>query len=90
MMIKDRFQNEGNDVKTVGVAIDNQLHFDNLYFASICLKLNKRLSALGRLAKLLSFNKNYSFLKLIFTSVTTNIFLFSFITFITLNIFLFS
>ena len=63
-MIKGRFQNESNDVKTVGVAIDNQLHFDNLYFASICLKLNKRLSALGRLAKLLSkLLSNYLLIK---------------------------
>ena len=51
-----------SDVKLLDPAIDNKLNFDS-HIASICLKVTKILSALGRLAKLLSFDKNCPFLK---------------------------
>ena len=53
---------KSSDVKLLGAAIDNKFNIGS-HIANICLKVTKRLRALDRLAKLLSFDKNYSFLK---------------------------
>ena len=47
---------ETNTVKLLGVTIDNNLKFDS-HIANICSKANRKLSALTRVAKFLSFQK---------------------------------
>ena len=43
---------ESNEVKLLGVIIDNKLKFDS-HIANICCKANQKLSVLSRLAGLL-------------------------------------
>ena len=47
---------ESNDVKLLGVTIDRDLKFDK-HVLKFCSKANQKLSALSRVANLLSFNK---------------------------------
>ena len=47
---------ESNDVKLLGVAVDRDLKFDK-HVLKLCSKANQNLSALSRMANLLSFNK---------------------------------
>ena len=47
---------ESNDVKFLGVTIDNNLRFDK-HLSNICLKANRKLSALTRVAKFVPFKK---------------------------------
>ena len=47
---------EGNNVKLLGITLDNNLRFDK-HVSNICLKTNRTISALTRLAKFLSFKK---------------------------------
>ena len=53
---------ESNDVELLGVAIDNNLRFDK-HVSNICLKANRKLSALTRLAKFVAFKKRHFFKK---------------------------
>ena len=53
---------ESNVVKLLGVTIDNHSKFDN-YVTTICSKSNRKLSALARVAKFLSFQKRYTLFK---------------------------
>ena len=41
---------ESNNVKLLGITIDNELRFDK-HVSNLCLKANRKLSALGRLAR---------------------------------------
>ena len=50
---------ESNDVKLLGVTIDRDLK----YVLKLCSKANQKLSALSRIAKLLSFNKRRTLFK---------------------------
>ena len=47
---------ESNEVKLLGVTIDNKLKFDR-HIANICFKANPKLSVLNALASLLTFDK---------------------------------
>ena len=47
---------ESNDVELLGVTIDNNLRFDK-HLSNICLKANRKLSALTRVAKFVPFKK---------------------------------
>ena len=47
---------ESNDVELLGVTIDNNLRFDK-HVSNICLKANRKLSALTRVAKFVPFKK---------------------------------
>ena len=50
---------ESNDVKRLGITIDRELKFDK-HVLNLCSKASQKLSALSRMAKLLSFNTNLS------------------------------
>ena len=56
---------ESNEVKLLGVTVDNKLKFYS-YFANIYFKANQKLRALSSLAKLLSFNKEIILFKACF------------------------
>ena len=45
---------ESNNVELLGVTIDNNLRFDK-HVSNICLKANRKLSALTRVAKFVPF-----------------------------------
>ena len=62
---------ESNDVKLLGINTDRDIKFDK-YVLKLCRKANRSLSALSRMAKLLSFNKR----KIPFSGVS--IYLFSY------------
>ena len=47
---------ENNDFKLLGITTDRDLKFDK-HVLKLCSKANQKLSALSRMAKLLSFNK---------------------------------
>ena len=47
---------ESNDVRFLGTTLDNNLKFDK-HLSNICSKANRKLSALPRVAKFLSFKK---------------------------------
>ena len=47
---------KSNDVELLGVTIDNNLRFDK-HVSNICLKANRKLSALTRVAKFVPFKK---------------------------------
>ena len=47
---------ESNDVELLGVTIDNNLRFDK-HVSNICLKANRKLSSLTRVAKFVPFKK---------------------------------
>ena len=47
---------ESNDVKLLGITLDNNLKFDK-HVSNICSKANRKLSALTRVAKFLPFKK---------------------------------
>ena len=47
---------ERNEVKRLGVTIDNKLKFDS-HITNICFKANQKLSVLSRLAGLLTFDR---------------------------------
>ena len=51
-----------NDVKLLGVTIDRDLKFDK-HVLKLCSKANQKLSALCRMANLLSFNKRRTLFK---------------------------
>ena len=51
---------ESNDVKLLGVTVDRDLKFDK-HVLKLCTKANQKLSALSRMANLLSFNKRTLF-----------------------------
>jgi len=53
---------ESNSVKLLGVTIDNDLKFDK-HVSNICLKANRKLSALARVSKFLSFQKRRTLFK---------------------------
>ena len=53
---------ESNDVKLLGVTIDRDLKFDK-HVLKLCSKANQKLSALSRMANLLSFNKRRTLFK---------------------------
>ena len=53
---------ESNDVKFLGVNIDRDQKFDK-HVLKLCSKANQNLSALSRIAKLLSFNKRRTLFK---------------------------
>ena len=53
---------ESNDVKLLGITIDRDLKFDK-YILKLCGKANANLSAVSRMAKLLSFNKRRTLFK---------------------------
>ena len=52
--IRSRYILEENDFQLLGVAIDYNLRFDK-HVSNICLKANRKLSALTRLANILLF-----------------------------------
>ena len=47
---------QSNDVELLRVTIDNSLRFDK-HVSNICLKVNRKLSALTRVAKFLPLEK---------------------------------
>ena len=47
---------ESNNVKLLGITIDRDLKLDK-HVLKLCIKANAKISALSRMAKLLSFNK---------------------------------
>ena len=53
---------ESNGVEGLGVTIDNNLRFDK-HVSNICLKANRNLSALTRVAKFVIFEKRCIFVK---------------------------
>ena len=53
---------ESNDVELFGVTIDSNIRFDK-HVSNICLKANRKLSALTRVAKVVLFEKGIYFLK---------------------------
>ena len=53
---------ESNDVKLLGITLDNQLKFDK-HMSNICSKANRNLSDLTRVAKFLPFKKRRIFFK---------------------------
>ena len=58
---------ESNEVKLLGVTIDNNLRFDK-HVSNICLKANRKLSALTRVAKFVPFGKRRIFLNVFIES----------------------
>ena len=52
---------ESNDVKHIGITIERDLKFDK-HVLKLCRKANQKLSALSRIAKLLSFDKRRTLL----------------------------
>ena len=58
---------ESNEVKLLGVTIDDKLKFDS-HNANICFKANENLSVLNRLASLLTFDKKRIVFKAFFES----------------------
>ena len=62
---------ESHDVKLLGITIDRGLKFDK-HILKLCSKANQKFSALSRMAKLLSFNKGRTLLKLLW-SLSLNI-----------------
>ena len=52
---------ESNDVKLLGVTIDNNLRFDK-HVSNICLKANRKLNAFIGVAKFFSFFKKQVFI----------------------------
>ena len=46
---------ESNDVKLLGITVDNDLKFGK-HVLKLCSKANQKLNALSRIAKLLSFS----------------------------------
>ena len=75
---------ENRTVKLLGISIDNELKFDK-HLSHVCLKANRRLSALTRIRKYLDFKKirilfkgffeaqfKYCPLKWMFSSRSTN------------------
>ena len=63
---------ESNDVKRLGITLNNNLKFDK-QVPNICSKANRKLSALTRVAKFLPFKKKVFSLKLLL-SRSLNIF----------------
>ena len=57
---------ESNNVKRLGVTVDRDLKFD-IHALKLCSKANQKLSALSRIGKLLSLNKDGYFLKLLWS-----------------------
>ena len=53
---------ESNDVKLLGITVDKHVKFDK-HVLRLCSKANQKLSALSRMAKLLSFNKRRTLFK---------------------------
>ena len=53
---------ESNNVKLLGVKIDNKSKFDE-HISNICLKANRKLSALTRLSRFLSLEKQHTLFK---------------------------
>ena len=53
---------ESNDVELLGVTIDNNLRFDK-HVSNICLKANRKLSALTRVAKFVPLKKRHNLFK---------------------------
>ena len=53
---------ESNDVKLLEITIDRYLKFD-IHVLKLCCKTNQKISALFRMAKLLSFNKRRKFVE---------------------------
>ena len=53
---------ESNDVEFLGITIDRDLKFDK-HVPKLCWKTKQKLSALSRMAKLLSFNKRRTLFK---------------------------
>ena len=47
---------ESNDIKLLGITLDNNLRFDK-HVSNICSKANRKLSALTRVAKFFLFKK---------------------------------
>ena len=62
---------ESNDVKLLGITLDNNLKLDKHVF-NICSKANRKLSTLTRVAKFLPFKKRRILFKA-FTSHNLNI-----------------
>ena len=58
---------KSNEVKLLGVAIDNKFKFDN-HIANICFKVNQKISVLSRLANLLFFDRKRILFKAFFES----------------------
>ena len=58
---------EAKPVKLLGVTIDNELKFD-VHLNNVCLKANRKLSALTRIRKYLDFNKTRIIFKGFFES----------------------
>ena len=58
---------ESNDVELLGVTIDNNLRFDK-HVSNICLKANRKLSALTRVAKFVPFKKRHIIFKVFIES----------------------
>ena len=58
---------EENEVKLLGIKIDNELKFDN-HVTDICLKAGRKLSVLTRMVKYLDFNKRRILFKAFFES----------------------
>ena len=55
---------ESNDVKLLGITLDNNLKFDK-HASVICSKANRKVSALTRVAKFILFRKDVFSLKLL-------------------------
>ena len=53
---------ESNDVKLLGITLDNNLKFDK-HLSNICSKASRKLSALTRVAKFLQFKKRHMLFK---------------------------
>ena len=53
---------ESKDVNLLGVTIDNDLKFDK-HISNLCLKVGRKLSALSRMSKFLSFEKKRTLYK---------------------------
>ena len=53
---------ESNDVKLLGITLNNNLKFDK-HVSNICSKANRKLSTLARVAKFLPFKKRRILLK---------------------------
>ena len=58
---------ESNDVELLGVAIDNNLRFDKHVF-NICLKANRKLSALTTVTQFVPFKKRCILFKALYRS----------------------
>ena len=55
---------ESNDVKLLGITLDNNLKFDK-HVPNICSKTNRKLSALTRVAKFFHLRKDVFSLKIL-------------------------